>query len=153
MPISDYLKKLRGYVGTDLLLMPGVAAVVRDEQGRVLLHQRHDDGSWSLPAGAIDPGETSSAAVVREVYEETGLVVRAERVLGVFRVPHVYPNGDRVEYIVVVFGCAIVGGRLEARDGESIGFRWVTTEEIGGVPLPYPAALFAAEAEATAIFD
>jgi 8-oxo-dGTP pyrophosphatase MutT (NUDIX family) len=153
MPISDYLKKLRGHVGTDLLLMPGVAAVVRDEQGRVLLHQRHDDGSWSLPAGAIDPGETSSAAVAREVYEETGLVVRPERVLGVFRVPHEYPNGDRVEYVVVVFRCAIVGGTLEARDGESIGFRWLTREELAVVPLPYPGALFEPGAELTPIFD
>ncbi|HEU0036194.1 MAG TPA: NUDIX domain-containing protein [Kofleriaceae bacterium] len=156
MPMSPHIKRLREHVGTDLLMLPGVAAVVRDADGRVLLHRRADDGHWSLPAGAIDPGETPATAVVREVHEETGLVVRPERVLGVFgwpRLRHRYPNGDLVEYLVVVFRCEIAGGTLEARDGESTGFRWCTRDELAALPLPYPPALFAPEAELTPVFD
>jgi mutator protein MutT len=156
MPIAPHIKRLREFVGTDLLMLPGVAAVVRDADGRVLLHRRADDGNWSLPAGAIDPGETPATAVVREVEEETGLHVRPDRLLGAFgwpRLRHRYPNGDVAEYLIVVFRCVIVGGTLEARDGESIGFRWCTREELAATPLPYPIELFGAEAEAAPLFD
>lgn len=156
MPIAPHIKRLRDVIGSELLMLPGVAAVVRDASGRVLLHRRSDDGSWSLPAGAIDPGETPADAIVREVAEETGLDVHPARVLGVFgwpRLRHRYPNGDLVEYLVVVFRCEIVGGTLEARDGESTGFRWCTLEELAALPLPYPLAVFEPEAERTPIFD
>jgi 8-oxo-dGTP pyrophosphatase MutT (NUDIX family) len=84
MPISSYLRDLRAIVGPRLLLMPGVAALVRDASERVLFMHRADDGRWGLPAGAIDPGESPTAAIVREVREETGLVVRPSGVAGVF---------------------------------------------------------------------
>jgi mutator protein MutT len=156
MPMSAHIKRLRDAVGADLLMLPGVAAVVRDHEGRVLVHRRADDGTWSLPSGAIEPGETPADAVVRETREETGLEVRPDRVLGVFgwpRLRHRYPNGDLVEYLVVVFRCAIVGGAVEARDGEATGFKWCTREELAAMPLPYPPALFAPEAEVEPVFD
>src|SRR5581483_5544181 len=106
MALSDYMKRLRGCVGHDLLVIPCVAAVVRAPEG-VLLLKRSDDGRWALPGGAIDPGEAPAQALVREVYEETGLRVRPLRLLGVFGAfpdfRHVYPNGDAVQVIASVF--------------------------------------------------
>ena len=101
MPISEFYRAIRERVGKTLLLMPAVAAVIRDVEGRILLQQQQHDGTWSLPAGGVEPGESPSAAVAREVAEETGLVVRAETVLAVLggeqcRVRH--PNNDEVEY-------------------------------------------------------
>ena len=57
MPISPYYRRLRDLVGDELLLLPSVAALIRDAEGRVLV-QKRGDGTWSLPAGAIEPGET-----------------------------------------------------------------------------------------------
>ena len=129
-------------------------------EGRILLGRRgpgtREPGKWSFPAGFVERGERIEHAAAREAREETGLDVRPERVLGVFgwpRLRHRYPNGDLVEYLVVVFGCTIVGGTLEAHDGESIGFRWCTREELATIPLPYPPALFAPEAETEPVFD
>src|SRR4051812_47517941 len=107
MAISAFYKSIRDRVGTSLLLIPGVAAIIRDETGRVLLQQGHD-ATWSLPAGAVEPGESPSAAVVREVFEETGLHVRPARIAAVVggatcRVR--YANQDEVEYVVTVFEC------------------------------------------------
>ena len=122
MPVSDYIKRLREKIGHDPLLNPGVAALIHDAEGRILLMRRSDDGSWSLPAGAVDPGERPAEALVREVYEETGLKVTPEGLVGVFSGPgflHVYPNGDRLEVFNIVSLCRAVGGVLEARDGEA----------------------------------
>jgi 8-oxo-dGTP pyrophosphatase MutT (NUDIX family) len=145
VPISSYLQDLRAVVGPRLLLLPGVAAIVRDASGRVLFIRRADDGRWGLPAGAVDPGESPVDAIVREVREETGLVVRPTRVAGVFGgagYRHRYPNGDEVEWVVAVFDCDVLGGVLAPQDGEALGFRYFDPEDAPALQLPYPRALF-----------
>ena len=119
---------------------------MRDADGRILFQRRSDDRRWSLPAGAIDPGEEPARAVVREVWEETGLRVVPERLLGVlgglsFR--HTYPNGDQVEATTLVFECRAVGGSLAPRDGESLEVRYFAEGEMPALVLPYPPHLFA----------
>jgi ADP-ribose pyrophosphatase YjhB (NUDIX family) len=147
MPISDYLRDLRALVGSRLLLLPGVAAIVRDADNRVLFMRRADNGEWGLPAGAIDPGETPADAVVREVREETGLEVRPARVAGVFggkgfRV--CYENGDEAEYTVIVFDCEVVGGKLSATDGEALELRYFVPDEAPELQVAYPRSLLRA---------
>jgi 8-oxo-dGTP pyrophosphatase MutT (NUDIX family) len=145
MPISHYLRDVRARVGHRLLLLPGVAGVVRDVDGRVLFIRRADNGRWGLPAGAIDPGETPAEAVAREVREETGLDVLPTRVTGVFggvgfRVT--YENGDVAEYTVVVFECECIGGTLRAVDGEAVEFRYFAPNDIPDIQVAYPRELF-----------
>lgn len=143
MPMSPYYRELRERVGKELLLMPAVAAVVRDERGRLLL-QRARSGHWSLPAGAIEPGEPPAQAAAREVYEETGLLVRPLRLLGVTggassRVT--YANGDRVEYLVAVFECSPVGGELSTDNDETVPPLRSSRSVAGGVAwFPMPAS-------------
>jgi 8-oxo-dGTP pyrophosphatase MutT (NUDIX family) len=145
MPISDYLREVRRAVGTRLLLLPGVAGIVRDEDGRVLFIRRADDGHWGLPAGGIEPGESPAQAIAREVHEETGLVVRPARVAGVFGGPgfrHRYGNGDEVEWTVVVFECEVIGGALAPLDGEALELRYVAPNDSPPLQLAYPRELF-----------
>ncbi|MFS0838852.1 NUDIX domain-containing protein [Paenibacillus sp. 1P03SA] len=49
--------------------------IVRNDSGEVLLQNKGNGEKWSLPAGAIEPGEAPAEAIVREVREETGLYV------------------------------------------------------------------------------
>ncbi len=155
MGMSDYYQGLRDRIGCTLLLIPAVAAVVRDGKGCLLLQQRHD-GSWSLPAGAVEPGETPGQAVVREVFEETGLRVMPERITGVVGGKSCrtkYPNGHEVEYVVTIFECAVVGGDLIAPGDETRRLAFVdATEASSLLRFPYPQSILR-ESPSSAFFE
>ncbi len=155
MAISSYIRNLRDRIGTELLQVPSVAAIIRDGEGRILLQRRTSDGAWSLPAGAIDPGEAPAHAMAREVREETGLHVVPERVVGVFGgegFSHTYENGDRVEYLVVLFACRVVGGELGGEDDETAELRYFKPGEMPELASAYPRHLFADDADSAPYF-
>ena len=83
-----------------------MGAVVHDERGRLLVIRRGrapNRGLWSVPGGRVEAGESVSAAVEREVREETGLAVRAGAEVGRVRVP-----GPGVVYDVVDLSCTLL---------------------------------------------
>ncbi|MCL2021173.1 MAG: NUDIX domain-containing protein [Betaproteobacteria bacterium] len=139
--MSPYFKQLRAKIGHDLLLMPGVAAVIRDAYGRLLLQEKSSGEGWSLPAGAIEPGENPEQAVQREVLEETGLVVVPEEIIGVFGgrdFRYVYPNGDAVECTVVLYRCMVISEAGVPCDPETKSLRYFEMAEMPQLALPYP---------------
>ncbi|MBA2390072.1 MAG: NUDIX domain-containing protein [Geodermatophilaceae bacterium] len=98
--------------------IPCVGAIVVDAGHRLLLIRRGrppDVGCWSLPGGRIEPGETPRQAVIREVAEETGLIVVPDRLVG--RVERDGPGG--VVYVIDDIACTPVGGHLLAGDDAS----------------------------------
>ncbi len=145
MPISPYLKTLRDHIGHDLILVPGADAIVRNERGEILLQRRSDNGQWGLVGGVTDPGESPAQAVVREVYEEAGLIVRPKRCVALIRLEMHYPNGDRLQPTVAVFECEIVSGELRNLDGEALELRFFAPEDLPDSEMlkPYPKELFA----------
>jgi len=115
----------------------GVGAVVVDD-GRVLLVKRARPplvGEWSLPGGAVELGETLSAALQREVLEETGLVVEVGPVVEVLDRIHLDAEG-RVEYhyVLVDYLCSVVGGHLHA-DSDAADARWAGAADLAGFRL------------------
>ena len=157
MAISDYLKDLRAAVGHRLILLPVVGGIVRDDAGRILLQHRRDNGLWDLPGGAVDPGEEPAQALVREVFEETGLHVVPEAIVGVvggrdgFR--HTYPNGDEVESTIVLFSCRVVGGTLAAQDDESVALRFFEPDALPELFSAFPPEVFRPEAAQKPYFN
>ena len=78
--------------------------ILADEEGRVLLQLRGDKKTWAIPGGAMELGETSLQAAVREFYEETGIAVEAKRLLNVYtNFDESYPNGDQVQTVVFLY--------------------------------------------------
>ncbi|KAB2389650.1 MULTISPECIES: NUDIX hydrolase [Bacillus cereus group] len=144
MSMSLYYKKIREQLGHELIFMPSVAAVIKNGQGDILF-QYPGGEYWSLPAGAIEPGETPEEAVIREVWEETGLKVQVKKQKGVFggeEFRYTYANGDKVEYIVVVFECEVTSGKLKSIDGESLKLQYFSFSEKPTLALPYPDNIF-----------
>jgi len=97
-------------------IRPGVAAIIRNGQGEILLQRRSDNGLWGLPGGSVEIGESVRQAILREVEEETGLRIEVERLIGVYSDPAVqivrYPDGNVVHYVSTLYACRILGGSL-----------------------------------------
>ena len=98
-------------------IRPGVAAVILNEAGDVLLEERADFGLWGLPGGGIEIGESVTEAIVREVLEETGLVVQITRLVGIYSAPRdlviaAYPDGAIVHWVNITFECERLSGEL-----------------------------------------
>lgn len=72
---GSYLWRLRQRVGSELVLMPGALVVLQRPDGRVLLTERTDDGTWCLPAGGAEPGSSFARTAIAELAEETGVEV------------------------------------------------------------------------------
>ncbi len=132
MPASEYIRGIRARIGNQLLLLPGVMAVVFDDAGRVLIQRRSDSGAWDLPGGIIEPGEEPAECAVREVQEETGLDVIPERIAGVQTEAEIvrYPNGDLVQFLAIVMVCRAVGGRARVNDEESLEVGFFPTDAL-----------------------
>ncbi|MCE7985567.1 MAG: NUDIX domain-containing protein [Caldilinea sp. CFX5] len=136
MPISNYLYGLRQKVGNALILQPAVTMICHDDEGRVLLARHQDYDQWALPGGGIDPGETPADAAVRELWEETGLLVEPVHVQGVYGGPafySVYPNGDQIASVDTVFVCRVVGGQMAADQEEINELRYFTPAELAAL--------------------
>jgi ADP-ribose pyrophosphatase YjhB (NUDIX family) len=99
---------------------PAVSAVIFDRRGRLLLQQRSDGGQWGLPGGSVEIGESVVDAIAREVHEETGLIVKARRLIGVYSAPALqlvrYPDGNVWHYVSMSFECTVRGGALQTCD-------------------------------------
>jgi 8-oxo-dGTP pyrophosphatase MutT (NUDIX family) len=131
MPTPDFIRELRTSIGNQLLWLPGVAAIVFDDQGRVLLNRRSDTGRWSVIGGIPEPGEQPAVCAVREVFEETGVRCVAERVVLVQAVDPVrYDNGDVCQYMDVTFRCRAVGGEARVNDDESLEVGWFAVDAL-----------------------
>ena len=149
MPISDYLKSLRTRVGNELLLVPSVTALVYDARGRVLLARHAEGGVWVAPGGSVEPNESPSDAVVRETWEEVGLLVEPVRLAGVYGGPEfqvTYGNGDRVTYLMTVFECRPLGGRVRPDGVETLEVGYFSEADLAGLSLPAWARVVLPEA-------
>ncbi|GAA2475389.1 NUDIX domain-containing protein [Streptomyces longisporus] len=131
MPTPDFIREIRASAGHQLLWLPGVSAVVFDDEGRVLLGQRADNHRWALISGIPDPGEQPAAALVREVEEETGVRVAVERLITVRSGRQVtYPNGDVCQFMDLCFRCRAIDGEARVNDDESLAVGWFAPDEL-----------------------
>jgi 8-oxo-dGTP diphosphatase len=125
------------------LVIPCVGAVIKDRTGRLLLIKRGHDpdkGLWSIPGGRIEDGETDKEALVREVREETGLIVTAGPLIGSVRRPGgtipdgTGASGPTVELDIRDYAATVTGGDLQAGD-DADGAVWAGPRELSLLPL------------------
>ncbi len=122
-----------------IALRTSVSAVIFDRRGRLLLQQRSDGGQWGLPGGSVEIGESVTAAMIREVHEETGLDIAVGRLVGVYSDPALqvvrYPDGNVWHYVNLCFECMVRGGELTTCD-ETLDLRYFAAGRLPATLLP-----------------
>lgn len=133
MSTPEFVLALREKIGTAPLPLVGVTAVVFKDE-RVLLGRRADNGAWQCVSGIVEPGEEPADAAVRECREEAGVEARVTRLALVQQQPRItYANGDRVDYLDLVFRCDWVAGDPHPADDELTEVGWYGLGELGEV--------------------
>lgn len=119
-------------------IVPSATCYVEDGDGAVLLIERTDNGRWSMPGGAMDPGETLTGCAVRETKEEAGVDVEVVDLVGIWTSP-----GHRIEYtsdgevrqeFTVVYRARYVAGDLTP-SSESRRVQWVDRGAVEQLPM------------------
>ena len=131
--MSSYILDLRKIVGHRPLLQVGASVIVVDAQGRILLQLRSDNHSWSYAGGSIELDENVEDTARRELFEETGLIAEKLELFGVFsgkELHYVYPNGDEVSNVDIVYLCREYTGTLRCQTGEVDDLRFFSIIEI-----------------------
>jgi 8-oxo-dGTP pyrophosphatase MutT (NUDIX family) len=138
MGISPYIATVRQSIGTDLLLVPCVAVLPRDDEGRVLLVQQADYGTWGTIGGSVEPDEHPEEAARREALEEAGIEVELLGVRLVTGGPDyrlTYPNGDVASCVVIVYDAVIRSGSPTPDHDETTAVGWFSPDDLTSLDL------------------
>ncbi len=131
--MSEYIMDLRKIVGHRPLLQVGASVIVVDPQGRILLQLRSDNHCWGYAGGSVELDEVVEDAAKRELYEETGLIAEELDLFGIFSgkdTHYIYPNGDEVSNVDIVYVCKQYSGSLQCQKGEVEALQFFPLDEI-----------------------
>lgn len=110
-----------------------VAAVIRDEAGRLLVARRapgqHLEGLWEFPGGTVELGERAEAALIRELDEELGVAVEVGK-----PITFAWQREESREILLLFYAARLLGGVPEGRQGQDV--RWVSPGELASLPTP-----------------
>lgn len=131
--MSNYIMDLRKYVGHAPLLQCAGSVIVENEKGEVLLGRRTDNHMWGYSGGSVELGETVEECAKRELFEEMGLEAEELELFMVNSGPeahYIYPNGDEVYNVEIVYLCRKYHGEIKRQEEEVEEIRFFSTEEM-----------------------
>ena len=137
---ESYHGKLRALAGDEeVLIMVGARCLLRDDQGRILLIRRSDNGLWAVPAGGIELGESVRQCAIREMYEETGLTptkLAPIAILSGADSTETNSWGHTYQFHITVFLATSWTGELVTQTDESTDAGWFHPDKL---PTPHTA--------------
>ncbi|MDO4940090.1 MAG: NUDIX domain-containing protein [Erysipelotrichaceae bacterium] len=131
--MSDYIKDLRKIVGHRTLIQTAASVIVVNDKGQILLGKRADNHKWGYAGGSIEIDEKVEDCALRELFEETGLVGEELEFFMVNsgkEIHYVYPNGDEVSNVEIVYTCHKYHGVLKPQLEEISELRFFDVDKI-----------------------
>ena len=128
-----YISDLRKYVGHEPILTAGVGLFVFNDEDKVLMQLRTDYNSWGFPGGAMELGESFEDVAIRELKEETNLIVDELKLIKVLSGKDTYreyPNGDKLYDITAIFVIKKYHSNLKINDNESKKLEWFKIDNL-----------------------
>ena len=120
---------------TPSYIQPAARAVIFDGQGRILLIRRGDNKQWALPAGGMEPGESVTDCMAREVWEETGLTVESSTAFAIYSEPRfTAPTRPEAQLLTVAYRVDEWSGHLQTTTNETDDAKWFTVDELRSLP-------------------
>ncbi len=119
--MTEYIKSMRTLIGHKPILQCGASVILVNDKNEILLQKRHDNGCWGYHGGSVELDEVVEDAAKRELVEETGLIAYNLELFGVFSGPdthYVYPNGDEVSNVDIVYVCRKYHGEINRQKSE-----------------------------------
>lgn len=102
----EYMTELRKLVGNRPIIMIGATTLLVNQHNQLLMIKRTDNNLWGVPGGGLELGETLEECAKRETLEETGIAIEKLDYFGVYSgkdLHYIYPNGDEVYMVTIVF--------------------------------------------------
>ena len=131
--MTGYMAEMRKLVGHKVVIQCAASVICIDTSGRILLGKRADDRKWGYSGGSVEIDEYVEDCAKRELYEEMGLTADELEFFCVNSGPethHVYPNGDEVSSVEIVYICRRWRGEPRTIDGEMEELRFFSCVEI-----------------------
>ena len=131
--MSSYIMDLRKLVGHRTIIQCAASIIIENEKGEILLGKRTDNKLWGYSGGSLEIDEKVEDCARRELFEETGLTAEEMEFFMVNSGPevhYVYPNGDEVSNIEIVYLCRRYHGQLKPQEDEMSELRFFRPEEI-----------------------
>lgn len=131
--MSGYIMDLRKTVGHRTLIQCAGSVIITNEAGELLLGRRTDNHLWGYFGGSVEIDEKVEDCAVRELLEETGLIADEISFYMIFsgkEAHYVYPNGDEVSNVDIIYLCSKYHGELKAQEEEMEELRFFAPSEI-----------------------
>ena len=131
--MSGYIESLRKKVGHDTIIQVAGSIIIIDKDKRILLGKRTDNLLWGYAGGSVEIDEKVEDCAKRELLEETGLVANNIEFFMVNSGPdvhYVYPNGDSVSNIEIIYLCYDYSGELKNQEDEISELKFFNYKDI-----------------------
>lgn len=140
MGINPYIQTLKDKMGKSFVpMMPAAGVLIENAAGEILLQERTDNGLWCPPGGSVDAGDTWIGTAIKEIQEETGLILKAEDLMPFAVISHPeierieYPDGSQTHYYSLWFHATHYSGTMITSNDETKSLKFYAPNSL---PIP-----------------